>query len=162
MTTAPDTRRRPDGAALTVAAVLALIAVIIFRDVATLPQNRGYSGVGPADVPRWIAWALLALSAWTVVAECRDAPAERPAQDPAPIAWIIGGLAAQLALLNTAGFVIATALLFAATARAFGKRNLALTLPIGLIFTGTIYLVFSQLLNLSLPAGPLERLITGG
>ena len=33
---------------------------------------------------------------------------------------------------------------------------------IGLIFTGTIYLVFSQLLNLSLPAGPLERLITGG
>ena len=111
MTTAPDTRRRPDGAALTVAAVLALIAVIIFRDVATLPQNRGYSGVGPAD---------------------------------------------------TAGFVIATALLFAATARAFGKRNLALTLPIGLIFTGTIYLVFSQLLNLSLPAGPLERLITGG
>ena len=128
MTTAPDTRRRPDGAALTVAAVLALIAVIIFRDVATLPQNRGYSGVGPADVPRWIAWALLALSAWTVAA----------------------------------AFVIATALLFAATARAFGKRNLALTLPIGLIFTGTIYLVFSQLLNLSLPAGPLERLITGG
>ena len=162
MTTAPDTRRRPDGAALTVAAVLALIAVIIFRDVATLPQNRGYSGVGPADVPRWIAWALLALSAWTVVAAFRDAPAERPAQDPAPIAWIIGGLAAQLALLNTAGFVIATALLFAATARAFGKRNLALTLPIGLIFTGTIYLVFSQLLNLSLPAGPLERLITVG
>ncbi|WP_405403644.1 tripartite tricarboxylate transporter TctB family protein [Paracoccus sp. Ld10] len=162
MTTAPDTRRRPDGAALTVAAVLALIAVIIFRDVATLPESRGYSGVGPADVPRWIAWALLALSVWTVVAAFRDAPAARPAQDPAPIAWIIGGLAAQLALLDRAGFVIATALLFAATARAFGKRNLALTLPIGLVFTGTIYVVFSQLLNLSLPAGPLERLITGG
>lgn len=162
MSLAPDTRRRPDRAALTVAAILALIAVVIFRDVASLPQNRGYSGIGPADVPRWVAWGLLGLSVWTLVAAFREAAPARTVQDVSPIVWIVGGLAAQLALLNVVGFVISTALLFAATARAFGKRNLALTLPVGLGFALLIYLIFAGLLDLSLPAGPLERAILGG
>lgn len=161
MTTGSDTRRRPDGASLIVAVVLALIAVVIFRDAAGLPQARGYSGVGPADVPRWIAWALLGLSGWSVIAAFREPAAPRPAQDIAPIIWIIGGLAAQLALLGVAGFILATGVLFAATARAFGKRNLLLTFPIGLVFSLLIYLIFAGLLDLSLPAGPLERAIMG-
>lgn len=154
-------KRRPDGAALIVAAVLALLAVVIFRDAASLPQQRGYSGVGPADVPRWIAWALLGLSGWTAIAAFRDAPSTREPQAAGPILWIIGGLVAQLALLGFAGFILATGVLFAATARAFGKRNLLLTFPIGLVFSLVIYLLFAGLLDLSLPAGPIERLLLG-
>jgi len=162
MTKTVNTKRRPDGAALTVAAILALVAIVIFRDAASLPQARGYSGVGPADVPRWIAWGLVILSVWSVIAAFREAPQTRDPQDAGPIFWIIGGLAVQLALLNIVGFVIATGLLFAATARAFGKRNLALTFPIGLVFSLIIYMIFAGLLDLSLPAGPLERAIMGG
>ena len=47
-------------------------------------------------------------------------------------------------------------------ARAFGKRNLAMTLPIGIVFAFAVWVVFSQLLMLHLPAGPLERLFFPG
>ncbi|MFD2440460.1 tripartite tricarboxylate transporter TctB family protein [Paracoccus kondratievae] len=73
--------------------------------------------------------------------------------------WIVAGLAAQLILLNVAGFSIATGLLFAFTARAFGKRNLAMTIPIGIAVSFVVWTIFSQLLMLHLPAGPLEHLV---
>jgi putative tricarboxylic transport membrane protein len=62
-------------------------------------------------------------------------------------------------LLHFAGFSIATGILFAFTARAFGKTNLAMTLPIGIVVSFLVWVVFSQLLMLHLPAGPLEHLI---
>ncbi|WP_230312517.1 tripartite tricarboxylate transporter TctB family protein [Paracoccus lichenicola] len=139
--------------------ILAGIAVVIWRDAARLPQAGGYAGVGPADVPRWIALGLAGLSLWSLVEAFRSGKAEREAQDTGPILWIVGGLAAQLALLSTAGFSIATGLLFAATAAAFGKRNLALTVPVGITFALVVYLLFAGLLKLSLPAGPLEGLV---
>jgi putative tricarboxylic transport membrane protein len=48
------------------------------------------------------------------------------------------------------------------TAAAFGKRNFALTLPIGIVFALVVYAVFDQVLKLNLPAGFLENLIFGG
>lgn len=61
-------------------------------------------------------------------------------------------------LLNTLGFSIATGILFALTARGFGKRKLWLTVPIGIVFSFIVWAIFAKLLQLSLPAGPLERL----
>ena len=68
-------------------------------------------------------------------------------------------LAAQMLLLHVAGFSIATGIVFACTARAFGRRNLALTLPLGIVLSLAVWLVFSRLLMLHLPAGPLEHLL---
>lgn len=153
--------RRPDGATLVVAVILAAIAIVIWRDAARLPQAGGYAGVGPADIPRWIAVGLAGLSLWSLIEAFRSGKVEREAENVSPILWIVGGLAAQLALLTTAGFSIATGLLFAATARAFGKRNLLLTVPVGIAFALVVYLIFAGILKLSLPAGPLERLIWG-
>jgi putative tricarboxylic transport membrane protein len=79
-----------------------------------------------------------------------------------PILFIIGGLALQLALLHVLGFSIASGLLFACTAAAFGKRNFAISLPAGIAFALGVYGVFDQLLKLNLPAGFLETLIFGG
>jgi putative tricarboxylic transport membrane protein len=73
--------------------------------------------------------------------------------------WIVGGLAAQMLLLKVAGFSIATGLLFAATARAFGRGPLWLTIPVGIVLAFVIWVIFARGLQLSLPAGPLERLI---
>lgn len=157
---APGTRR-PDGATLVVAAILAAIAVVIWRDAARLPQAGGYAGVGPADVPRWIAGGLAGLSLWSVAEAFRSGGKPRAPQNAGPVLWIVGGLAAQLALLTTTGFSVATGLLFAATAAAFGRRNLVLTVPAGIAFALAVYLVFAGLLKLSLPAGPLEGLVWG-
>lgn len=158
--TTPGTRR-PDGATLVVAVILAALAVLIWMDAARLPQAGGYAGVGPADVPRWIAIGLAGLSLWSLIEAFRGGKSEREVQNIGPILWIVGGLAAQLALLTTIGFSIATGLLFAATARAFGKRKLLLTVALGIVFALVVYLIFAGLLKLSLPAGPLERLVWG-
>jgi putative tricarboxylic transport membrane protein len=72
--------------------------------------------------------------------------------------WIVGGLVAQMLLLKVAGFSIATGALFAATAAGFGRRKLWISFPVGIVFCLIVWLIFAGLLNLSLPAGPLERL----
>lgn len=150
--------RRPDGAALVIALVLAGLAALIFWDVNRLGDVVGYSPVGPATVPQWIAFGLVGLAIWTAIAAFRRDFPEREHQEIAPVAWIIGGLAGQMLLLPTLGFSIATGVLFAATARAFGKRQLWFSLPIGIAICLAVWLVFALLLQLSLPAGPLERL----
>lgn len=158
----PQHQRRRDTAALAVAAGLAVIAGVMLWDSARLADLGGYSGVGPASVPRVVAFGLLGLSVWTVIAALKGDFPERPAQNVPPVLWIVAGLAGQLLLLHVTGFSIATGVLFAFTARAFGKRNLAMTLPIGIAFAFAVWVVFSQLLMLHLPAGPLEHLLFPG
>ena len=70
------------------------------------------------------------------------------------MAWIVGGLVAQIALLPYAGFSIATGAVFAATAKAFGRGPLWFTYPVGVIFALAIWLFFAKGLQLVLPAGP--------
>jgi putative tricarboxylic transport membrane protein len=49
--------------------------------------------------------------------------------------------------------------LFVTTSAAFGRRAILADLAIALVMTTLIYLAFDRLLTLSLPAGPLERLL---
>jgi putative tricarboxylic transport membrane protein len=162
MTGQPGTGRRPDGAAFLVAALLASFGAVLLWDASTLPDKSGYAGIGAAAMPKIVGWGLLALAAATAFQGLKTRLAEVPRQNPVPLLLISGGLAAQIALLHFAGFAIATAILFAATAAAFGKRNLLLTLPIGFALTFAVYGIFDRLLQLNLPGGPLETLIYGG
>ena len=75
------------------------------------------------------------------------------------MAWIIGGLVGQMLLIGWAGFSIGTAVLFAFTAKGFGRGPLWQTIPIGFALAFAIWFVFSHGLQLSLPTGPIERLI---
>jgi putative tricarboxylic transport membrane protein len=68
-------------------------------------------------------------------------------------------LAALIAIIGLGGgFIPATAILFAATATAFGRRAIAVDLAIGAVLGVVVFLLFDKLLTLSLPAGPIERL----
>ncbi|MCO5733799.1 tripartite tricarboxylate transporter TctB family protein [Rhizobium sp. SSA_523] len=151
-------KRRPDWAALVIAAVLVAIAAVIFMDAARLREVTGYSPVGPGTVPMVIAVMLTLLAIWTVFAAFRGDFPERDRQELPPVAWVVGGLVAQMLLLNHLGFSIATGILFAATAAGFGKRRIWISLPIGIVLCLIVWLIFAGLLQLSLPAGPLERL----
>lgn len=154
--------RRPRWAAFVIAAGLAGLAVMILVDAAGLKQDGGYAGVGPADVPRIIAYCLLGLAVMTVVAGLKGDLPRPTRQAPAPILWIMGGLVGQLALLHVAGFIISGALLFGMTARGFGQRPLWKAVAVGLLLSFVIYGVFDRLLKLNLPGGPLEMLIFRG
>jgi putative tricarboxylic transport membrane protein len=157
-----EPERRPRWAALPIAAGMVGLAAVILWDAAGLKQDGGYAGVGPADVPRLIAWGLILLAAMVVVAGLRGDLPTPPRQAPAPVLWILGGLGLQLALLHSAGFILASGLLFGFTARGLGRKPLWLTVLVGIGLTFVIYGVFDRLLKLNLPGGPIERFIFGG
>jgi putative tricarboxylic transport membrane protein len=156
------TGRRPDGAAFIIAAGLAAFGALLIWQGRAIPDKGGYAGIGSGDLPVFIGAGLLLLSLAHVVKALRHGAEGVARQRPLPVVLIVGGLLLQLVLLNIAGFSVASGLLFACTAAAFGKTKFVVTLPIGVVFALVVYGVFDQLLQLNLPAGVLETLIFGG
>jgi len=152
-------RRRPDGAVLVIAGLLAALAVLIVWNTRTLGVAAAYARVGPTAFPYAIAGGLAVLAAWTAIAAFRRDFPEREPVELGPVAWIVAGLVGQLALLPFAGFSVATGVLFAFTAKGLGRGPLWMTIPIGVVLGFIVWLLFAKLLQLSLPAGPLERLV---
>ena len=108
----------------------------------------------------WSPWACCCSRSetwsWACAATCRA----REGSDPKAIARILGGLAILIAIIGFGGgFIPATTILFAMTAAAFGRRAFLVDLAIGFVLAFVIYLMFDKVLTLSLPAGPLERLL---
>jgi putative tricarboxylic transport membrane protein len=155
----PERERRLDRAALLIALFLAVLAGVVLWDGFRLGNAAGYARIGPATFPKLIGGGLAILAVWTAIEAWRgDFPEREPQQYP-PMLWVVGGLAAQMLLLNTVGFSIATGFLFGATAKAFGRGPLWLTIPLGIVVSFVIWVIFSRVLQLTLPAGPLERLV---
>lgn len=148
---------RPDKAVLVIAAILAIAALGIFYGTSQQGGVAGYSPVGPKTVPYIIAIALAVLAVATAISGWRGEFPEREEQNLPPMLWVIGGLAVQMLTMRTVGFSIATGLLFAATAKGFGKGPLWMTIPIGIVFSFIVWFVFAKGLQLSLPSGWLEQ-----
>ena len=73
----------------------------------------------------------------------------------AHIGWVTAGVVAQVLLAERAGFVIASALLFWFTARAFDSGRPYRDAAFSLVISVGAYLLFARVLQLSLPAGVL-------
>lgn len=160
MSEVPSSReaRRPDRAALVIAPVLFILAGIIWWDAGRLAEMTNYSRIGPATVPHVIALGLALLAVWTGFEAWRGDFPEREPVEVQPVVWIVAGLAGQMLLLKTAGFSIATGVLFALTAFGFGRRKLWISLPVGIAISFVVFIIFGRFLQLSLPAGLLEHL----
>ena len=154
--------RRPDGAAFIIALLLAGLGALLVWQGMAIPDKGGYAGIGSGDLPIFIGICLWPLAAAHVWKGLRQGSPRMPRQQPVPVLFIIGGLALQLVLLKPLGFSIASGLLFACTAAAFGRRRFQVSLPVGIGFALAVYGVFDRLLQLNLPAGFLETLIFGG
>ena len=151
--------RRVDPAGIAVAALLAALAGVVIWDMTTLTITQTY-GVGPKAMPIVIAIGLLLLAAGNLMMGLRGELPEREQAAFAPILFILGGLAAVIVLIGIGGgYIPAMAILFAATATGFGRRAIVTDLVIGLVLAVVTYLIFSKVLSLSLPTGPLERLL---
>jgi putative tricarboxylic transport membrane protein len=153
--------RRVDPAGIVVAALLAALAGLIYYDMTTLTITQTY-GVGPKAMPIVVATGHLLLAIGNRVLSFRGGFPEREQAAHLPIVLILGGLAAVIALIGIGGgFILSMTILFAATATAFGRRAIPTDLAIGFALGLGVYLMFSRLLSLSLPTGPLERLLGG-
>jgi len=154
-----SSHRRIDAAGLVIALVLFVLAGLAWWDMTGLQILSPYD-LGPKVMPIIVSAGLALLAVGNAVSAFRgDLPA-RDSLDWRPIILILGGLAALFVLIQIGGgFILGTALLFAATSTAFGRRAFLVDFLIGLALAVLVYLLFSKLLALSLPTGPLERLL---
>ncbi|MGO4388803.1 tripartite tricarboxylate transporter TctB family protein [Microvirga sp. 2YAF29] len=152
-------QRRVDVAGLVIALILLVLAGLVWWDMTSLQILSPYD-LGPKVMPIIVSICLGLLAIGNGIGALRgDLPA-RDRLDWAPIVLILGGLAALIALIVLGGgFMIGTAILFATTSAAFGRKAFLTDLLIGAVLAVLIYLLFAKLLTLSLPAGPLEKLL---
>ena len=148
---------RVDRAGMAIAATLLAIALVILWDAMALPAP--VYGIGPRAMPILIASGLILLALGNAWLAWRGDFPKRDDYDPKALGLIVGGLAALIAIIGlNGGFIAATTILFVATASAFGRRAILTDFVIGFVLSLTVYLMFTKLLSLSLPMGPLERL----
>ena len=151
--------RKADPAGIVIAGLLLALAGVLYWDASGLQLSSTY-GLGPKAMMYVIAGGLVLLAIGNLVMGLRGEMPARETVDPTAILGILGGQAALIAVIGFGGgFIIATALLFSITSAAFGRRAFLIDLGIGLGLGLAIYLMFDKLLTLSLPAGPLERLL---
>ncbi|MDH2381825.1 tripartite tricarboxylate transporter TctB family protein [Bradyrhizobium sp. CER78] len=151
--------RRLDRVGVVIAAALAVLAAVLVWDASKLPSTTMY-GMGPEAMPVVIAIGLVILAVGNLIDALRGNLPPRESMDPMPVWLIIGGLALLIGIIGFGGgFILATSALFVTTSAAFGRRAVLADSAIALVITTLIYLAFDKLLTLSLPAGPLERLL---
>jgi putative tricarboxylic transport membrane protein len=151
--------KRFDVAECVVGLALIAIAAVLWIDASYLTAGSLY-GVGPSAAPKIVAFGLAALGLATLLTALRCTTAETESADWSAILVMLGGLAALITLIAWGGgFIVASTILFAATAWAFGRRAVLADALLGFLLSTFIYLVFTKLLTLGLPQGPLERLI---
>ena len=151
--------RSIDRPALVVGLLLLAAAAIVAFDASRQTITSNY-GVGPTAMPYVVCAGLAVLGLAHFIVAVKDGLPKPEAADGKALLWIIGGLVGLVACIAFGGgFIIATAIIFACTARGFGRDALIVDLAIGAVLGTVIYLVFLKLLTLSLPAGPLEALL---
>ncbi|MCU0951509.1 MAG: tripartite tricarboxylate transporter TctB family protein [Burkholderiaceae bacterium] len=153
---------------LAIAAALLVAGIAVAIGAARMPATGGFSGVGPAAMPGIVATGLIVIGLWLLAESLTGGWRQREAAPEdrgehaffAPgFAWVSAGLFAQMALIHTAGFVIAATALFVGVARGFGSRKPARDAAIGALLSTAIFLFFVQFLNVNLPAGWLRPLL---
>lgn len=153
---------RPDRAVIAIAVALLVLSGLVGWEAWRVSARAVAYGLGPTAFPAFVAGALLLLAIGTLTAGLRGTFPAREHDEIGPVLLIVAGLVTQLAVLRLAGFSIATGLLFALTALGLGRGPLWKTIPIGIVLCFLIWVAFTQLLNLSLPAGPIENAYLSG
>ena len=151
--------RRVDRAGIVIALALAVLAVVLVWDASGLQSATTY-GMGPGAMPVVVAVGLGLLAIGNLYDALRGNLPARERADVKSVLLILIGLAMLIAIIGFGGgFILATSALFVTTSAAFGRRAVLVDTAIALVLTTLIYLAFDKLLTLSLPAGPLERLL---
>ena len=129
--------------------------------------------VGPSAFPKAVGFLLLVISVCNLVNQFRgkvieedearaviigaDTKVETKA-DIKLMGVIIGLMVAYALVFNTLGFAIATFVMFMAGALILDRKHIVRDIFIGIVFSFGLYFLFTKLLRVSLPSGPLSLL----
>lgn len=151
-------QKRPSQSMIAIGTGLILLALLTWGDARAMDIRATY-GLGADAASYIVALFLAALGVAHLVAAFTSDEVGRLRADWPALLMLCAAIAALiLCIYLRAGFVFGTTLLFALTARSFGRRALVMDLGLGLAIGTIIFLLFNKLLRLSLPMGPLERL----
>ena len=154
-----DVRRR-DVSEIAISGAIVALALFVFTELPGIPAEGGYSAVGPRFAPLIVGIGLLAIGLLllrqALTGGWRDqGPPPEEAMHLPSFGWIVGGLVTQMLIVGFAGFTIASALLFVAVARGFGSVRVAHDAIVGFVLAAAVFVFFTRVLGLSLPASPL-------
>ena len=145
--------------------VVALLGAWFFTQATQLRAGPGYAAVGPRVFPMMVGGGLVAAGLGVLLGQLRSrrAAVEVPEELAVPPDWVTLGtvaalLAAYVALFEPLGFVLSSAVFLPACAWALGSRSPVRDILAGVGVAVVAYVVFTWLLGLELPEGPLARL----
>lgn len=150
--------RIPDRPTVMIAVVLFAVAFITYWDASHMTARATY-GMNASAASYFVAFLFLSLAVGHLISAFKPSGSEVESTDWNAVGWIglaLAGLIASIWLGG--GFILGSTLLFALTARAFGRNALVADLCLGAVIGVLVFLLFNQLLTLTLPQGPLERL----
>lgn len=166
----PDPERRIDRGEVLLALATIVLGVAVVWQATEIRLTPAYSKVGPRVIPYIVGAGLILVGIW-LAAEAisgrggtRGSAESEDADPTLPTDWRTVGLlavmlVAYLVLLEPAGFVIASTVLFVGAAFAMGSRRTVRDLAAGLIMAGVLFVGFTRGLDLQLPAGILAGLV---
>ncbi|MGV0740817.1 tripartite tricarboxylate transporter TctB family protein [Mycolicibacterium sp. XJ870] len=146
----------------TVTVALLGIGVVVLLDGLHQPVSTSASGVGAGFMPKVVGVLLIALSVALMVQIGRgnlgrpdEAEGDVDVRSTrwVPLATCIAAAAVFIVGVESLGYVIVSSIAFWLTAWALGARHVVRTAGIGIALSLIIYLSFTQLLDISLPAG---------
>lgn len=154
----PAARRQQGVVALAITA-LGLATLVI---ASGLPEPMTSTVVGPRSAPYAVGLVLVACGGLLLLEVIRGGwPCEVDDErsDLWPMILLGAGMLANVLMIKTTGFIIATTVMFVFTARAFGARRLWLAALIGFLLALATYYGFARLLGLRIGRGWIEDLL---
>ena len=151
---------------LAVAAGVTLLGVLILWGSFYLPTGGGYAQVGPGVVPRGVGILTIVLGAFLLreafTGGFRGVDEEAEVHLPMDwisFAWVSGGIIAYGLVIEHAGFVLSSTILFVMVARGFNSRRWLLNAATGLALAVIVFAIFNYGLGLTLPKGVFGKLL---
>lgn len=152
------------GGELAFAGSLLILGLVVLYDTSKMLVPPGSGTVGPQVFPYLVSGFVIFISLGLFVQifrgnlgvpEGTEFGEVVEKTDFKSLAMVAGSMLTYPLLIERAGFIIATSVVFFGVAFTYGAKNLLKNLAISLIFSLIVYFAFSKGLNVSLPAGVL-------
>lgn len=151
MTTDVAPARRTGGVILAGGLVLAGVG-LVWSAVSAADGDLGLQSPRLAPVVISAAWVVVALAYLMAQLRTREAPPEEKPGWWSP-AGVVASLVGFAVALEYAGFVVSAAAFVVVVSRVLGSRHLVRDVIVAVLLPTAVYLAFTRLLDIFLPAG---------
>lgn len=149
------------GRAGTIATVLVLLVVAgtVWAASMDLPAPGRESDPGAGGYPRLLAVVLAALALTLLPRSVGDEQFPR-GRDAWRVIGVVAAIVGYVNLLAPLGYLMATTIFLVVALLLAGVRNVLALVIVSVTFSAAVYFTFYGVFDVSLPRGPLERMLT--